>query len=54
MIEDNLLGEDVTIELATWNAPEELLAMVQGGEHDLYAFPLTVVSTFIIKGWMCG
>ena len=50
MIEDNLLGEDVTIELATWNAPEELLAMVQGGEHDLYAFPLTVVSTLYNKG----
>lgn len=50
MIEDNLLGENVTIELATWNAPEELLAMVQGGEHDLYAFPLTVVSTLYNKG----
>ena len=35
----------MTIDLNVGNAPEELLAMVQGGEHDLYAFPLTVVST---------
>ena len=45
MMEAGLLGENVTIDLNVWNSPEELLAMVQGGEHDLYAFPLTVVST---------
>ena len=45
MMEEQLLGENVTIDLNVWNAPEELLAMVQGGEHDLYAFPLTVIST---------
>lgn len=50
MIEDNLLGDNVEIELATWNAPEELLAMVQADEHDFYAFPLTVVSTLYNKG----
>ena len=40
----------MTIDLNVWNSPEELLAMVQGGEHDLYAFPLTVVSTLYNKG----
>ena len=50
MMEAGLLGENVTIDLNVWNSPEELLAMVQGGEHDLYAFPLTVVSTLYNKG----
>ena len=50
MMEEQLLGENVTIDLNVWNAPEELLAMVQGGEHDLYAFPLTVISTLYNKG----
>lgn len=50
MIDAGLLGENVTIDLNVWNSPEELLAMVQGGEHDLYAFPLTVVSTLYNKG----
>ena len=49
-MEAGLLGENVTIDLNVWNSPEELLAMVQGGEHDLYAFPLTVVSTLYNKG----
>lgn len=44
MIEDKLLGENVNIELDIWNAPEQLIAMVQGGEHDMFAFPLTVVA----------
>ena len=43
MIEDNLLGDNVTIELDVWNAPEQLIAMVQGGEHNMFAFPLTVI-----------
>ena len=50
MMDAQLLGENVTIDLNVWNAPEELLAMVQGGEHDMYAFPLTVVSTLYNKG----
>ena len=50
MMDAQLLGEDVTIDLNVWNAPEELLAMVQGGEHDMYAFPLTVISTLYNKG----
>ena len=46
MIEDNLLGDHVTIELDVWNAPEQLIAMVQGGEHNMFAFPLTVIGNF--------
>lgn len=44
MIEDNLLGDDVVLNLDIWNAPEQLIAMVQGGEHQMFAFPLTVVA----------
>ena len=54
MMDAQLLGENVTIDLNVWNAPEELLAMVQGGEHDMYAFPLTVVSTLYNKGPGCA
>src|SRR5699024_4426286 len=50
MMDAQLLGENVTVDLNVWNAPEELLAMVQGGEHDMYAFPLTVISTLYNKG----
>lgn len=50
MAEDKLLGENVTIDINIWGAPEELLAMVQAGEHDLYAFPLTLVSSLYNKG----
>ena len=46
MIEDNLLGDHVTIELDVWNAPEQLIVMVQGGEHNMFAFPLTVIGNF--------
>ena len=54
MMEAGLLGENVTIDLNVWNSPEELLAMVQGGEHDLYAFPLTVFPHSTTRAWMCA
>lgn len=50
MIEENMLGDNVTIELDIWNAPEQLIAMVQGGEHDMFAFPLTVVAKLYNNG----
>ena len=50
MMEDGLLGEDVTVELSVWNGPEQLIAMVQDGQHDMYAFPLTVVAKLYNKG----
>ncbi len=50
MIEEGMLGENVTIELDVWDAPEKLIAMVQDGEHDMFAFPLTVVAKLYNKG----
>lgn len=50
MIETNALGENVEIKLDIWSEPETLIAMVQDQEHDLFAFPLTVVSTLYNKG----
>lgn len=50
MIEDNLLGDNVTIELDVWNAPEQLIAMVQDTEHDMFAVPLTVVGKLYNNG----
>ncbi|KUO75182.1 MAG: hypothetical protein APF77_15775 [Clostridia bacterium BRH_c25] len=50
MMETKALGESVKIELDIWNEPEILIAMVQDGGHDMFAFPLTVVSTLYNKG----
>lgn len=50
MMEKQTLGENVTIELDIWDAPEQLIAMVQDGKHDMYAFPLTVVAKLFNKG----
>lgn len=50
MMDSKALGENVTIEVDLWEAPEKLIAMVQGGEHDLFAFPLTVVAKLHNKG----
>lgn len=45
-----MLGDNVNIELDVWNSPEQLLAMVQDSEHDMFAFPLTVVAKLSNKG----
>lgn len=50
MIEENMMGDDVTIEIDVWNAPEQLIAMVQDKEHDMFAFPLTVVAKLYNRG----
>lgn len=50
MIEEGMLGEGVTVNLDIWNAPEQLIAMVQDKEHDMFAFPLTVVAKLYNKG----
>lgn len=50
MMEEGLLGENVTIELDIWDQPEQLLAMVQDGEHDMFAYPLTVAGKLYNKG----
>ena len=40
MADAGLLGDNVKFELDIWDAPEQLIAMVQDGEHDMFAFPL--------------
>lgn len=50
MIETKALGENVEIKLDIWNEPETLIAMVQDGKHQLFAFPLTVISKLYNKG----
>lgn len=50
MIDTQALGEHVEIEIDIWSEPETLIAMVQGGEHAMFAFPLTVISTLYNKG----
>ncbi|MCR5288801.1 MAG: ABC transporter substrate-binding protein, partial [Treponema sp.] len=50
MIETNALGNKVSISFTTWDAPEKLIAMVQGKEFDMFAFPLTVIAKLYNKG----
>lgn len=50
MMESGAMGENVKIKLDMWNEPETLIAMTQDGAHDMFAFPLTVVSTLYNKG----
>ena len=50
MQKTSALGDKVTIEIDKWDTPEQLIAMVQDGDHDLFAFPLTVVSKLYNKG----
>lgn len=50
MIESKALGDNVEIKLDIWNEPETLIAMVQDDGHDMFAFPLTVVSKLYNKG----
>ncbi|MFT4006975.1 MAG: ABC transporter substrate-binding protein [Lacrimispora sp.] len=50
MKESKALGENVELKLDIWSEPETLIAMTQDGAHDMFAFPLTVVSTLYNKG----
>lgn len=50
MMEEKMLGETVKIDLDVWNAPEQLIAMVQDQKHDMFAFPLTVVAKLSNSG----
>lgn len=50
MIETNALGDNVEIKMDFWSEPETLIAMVQDKNHDMFAFPLTVISTLYNKG----
>lgn len=50
MIDSNALGDNVKIEMNIWDSPEQLIAMIQGKEQDMFAFPLTVVAKLYNKG----
>lgn len=50
MIEKKMLGDNVEIKLDIWDEPEKLIAMIQDGNHDICAFPLTVISKLYNKG----
>lgn len=50
LMDAGLLGEEVRVELDIWDAPEQLIAMVQDGKHDMFAFPLTVAAKLYNKG----
>ena len=50
MKESKALGENVELKLDIWSEPETLIAMTQDGAHDMFAFPLTIVSTLYNKG----
>lgn len=50
MMEQQSLGDSVDIKIDIWDEPETLLAMVQDKKHDMYAFPLTVISKLYNKG----
>ena len=50
MIETNALGNKAKISFTVWDAPENLIAMVQGNEFEMFAFPLTVIAKLYNKG----
>lgn len=50
MIETNAMGDNVEINLDYWNSPEQLIAMTQDGNHDIFALPLTVGAKLFNKG----
>ncbi|WP_294378999.1 ABC transporter substrate-binding protein, partial [uncultured Clostridium sp.] len=50
MIETNAMGDDVEINIDYWDSPEQLIAMTQDEEHDMFALPLTVAGKLYNKG----
>lgn len=50
MIETNAMGDNVELNLDYWNSPEQLIAMTQDNEHDIFTVPLTVAAKLYNKG----
>ncbi len=50
MIEDNAMGDNVSIDIQYWNTGEQMLSIVQAGEKDLYSLPLTAMAMLYNKG----
>jgi NitT/TauT family transport system substrate-binding protein len=51
MIETDAMGDDVNLSYNLWTGAEQLIAMLQGGQADMFAFPLTVASKLYNKGF---
>lgn len=49
MIDQNVLGDNIKINLEFWNTPEQVIAMTQDGKHDMFALPLTVAAKLYNK-----
>ena len=50
MIEDKALGENVELSMDNWDGPEALSSMITDGNHQFFAFPLTVGANLYNKG----
>lgn len=50
LVDSGVLDDTVDFHLDFWVGPEQLVAMVQGGRHDLFTLPLTVAATLIARG----
>ena len=50
MVETNAMGDNVELNLDYWNSPEQLIAMTQDNEHDIFTMPLTVAAKLYNKG----
>ncbi|MDR1519985.1 MAG: ABC transporter substrate-binding protein [Planctomycetota bacterium] len=50
LIESGALADMAEIETDLWTGPEQLLALVQGGEHQLFTLPLTLAARLLAKG----
>ena len=49
MIETNAMGDDVEINIDYWDSPEQLIAMTQDEEHDMFALPLLLQENCITR-----
>lgn len=50
MIETGALDDVATLSYQEWVSPEQLIAMIQGSDANMFALPLTVVSKLYNKG----
>ena len=50
MIETNAMGDEIKLEYSIWTSPEQLLAILQSAEGDMFAMPLTVAAKLYNKG----
>ena len=50
MIESGAMRGLADLQITVWTAPEQLIAMVQDGNHHMFAFPLTVAAKLHNKG----